>query len=414
MATQVTRKPVRALYLQPAPLFGGAERQAALTTALMPHFGVEVVPMVGPGPIVADWLRECGVRDIVETKNFPGGWKKQRGLGRLTLPWRYLDCGVQAQSEIARMADTRGIDIILASLPFAWITGTLVARRAGIPIVWRAGGTYLNLAQRASLWMVTRVQRPDLLLCNSGAVRNTFSPLVPAPTQVVFNGVDQRVFHSAAGDVRRYRPVGASHVIGCAMRLADSKRPQDFVALAARLKSEHPKARFLLAGEGSRRAQLEQMAEQMGASNLSFLGFVADMPSFYAACDLLVLPSRSEGCPNFMLESVAMGKAMVAADIAPVVELVETTEHAVLYRLGNVTELVAAVRGLLSDPERRSALAGQALSRAHQFTARASAAKIAGILERLVAEYSGKPVPSRVVPLLPGRPPRTEEKALAE
>lgn len=414
MATKVTRKPVRVLYLQPAPLFGGAERQAALTTALMPHYGVEVVPMVGPGPIVADWLRECGVHDIVETKSFPGGWKKQRGLGRLTLPWRYLDCGVQAQSEIARMVDTRGIDVILASLPFAWITGTLVARRARIPVVWRAGGTYLNVAQTAALWMLTRVQRPELLLCNSGAVRKTFGPLVPAPVEVVFNGVDQRVFHPGAGDVRRYRPVGASHVIGCAMRLADSKRPQDFVALAASLKSQHPKARFLLAGEGSRRTQLEQMAREMGASNLSFLGFVADMPSFYAACDVLVLPSRSEGCPNFMLESVAMGKAMAAADIAPVAELVRATEHAVLYRLGDVTELVAAVRGLLADPAQRGALAGRALSHAHQFTARASAAKIAGILERLVAEYSGKPVPSRVVPLLPGRPPRTEEKAVAE
>ena len=138
------------------------------------------------------------------------------------------------------------------------------------------------------------------------------------------------------------------------------------------------------------------------------------MPSFYAACDVLVLPSRSEGCPNFMLESVAMGKAMVAADIEPIVELVRTTEHAGLYRLGNVTELVAAVRGLLSEQEQRRELAERALSHAHQFTARASAAKIAGILERLVAEYSGKPVPSRVVPLLPGRPPRAEEKAMAE
>lgn len=370
--------------------------------------------MVGPGPIVADWLRECGVRDIVETKNFPGGWKKQQGFGRLTLPWRYLDCGIQARAEIARMADTRGIDIVLASLPFAWITGTLVARRAGIPIVWRAGGTYLNVAQSSSLWMVTRVQRPDLLLCNSSAVRDTFSPLVPAPVEVVFNGVDQRVFHRGAGDVRRYRPLEASQVIGCAMRLADSKRPQDFVALAASLKSQYPKARFLLAGEGSRRAQLEQMAREMGASNLSFLGFVADMPSFYAACDLLVLPSRSEGCPNFMLESVAMGKAMVAADIAPIAELVRTTEHALLYPLGDVTELAAAVHGLLSEPEQRTALAARALSHAHQFTARASAAKIAGLLQRLVAEYSGRAVPSRVVPLLPGRPPRTEEKAVAE
>ena len=174
---------------------------------------------------------------------------------------------------------THAADVILASLPFAWITGSLVARRAEIPIVWRAGGTYLHPAQQAILWLPTRFQRPDLLLCNGDAVRNTFGPLVPAPVEVIPNGVDQSVFRPGAGDPCRYRPRGCRYVVGCAMRLADSKRPQDFVALAARLRSRFPEVRFLLAGEGSRRSELEQMGRGLCADNLEFLGFVADMPS---------------------------------------------------------------------------------------------------------------------------------------
>jgi glycosyltransferase involved in cell wall biosynthesis len=380
----------------------------------MPQFGVDVVPLVGPGHIVADWLRECGVREIVETQNFPGAWKKQDGLRRLTLPFRYVDCGLRAQAEIERLVKAHAADIILASLPFAWITGFLVARRAEIPIVWRAGGTDLHPVQQAALWLLTRFQRPDLLLCNGDAVRNTFGPLVPAPVEVVPNGVDQSVFRPGAGDVRRYRPRGCTHVVGCAMRLADSKRPQDFVALAARLRNRLPKVRFLLAGEGSRRTELQQMARNMGADNLELLGFVGDMPSFYAACDLLVLPSRSEGCPNFMLEALAMGKPMVAADIPSIAELVRTTEHAVLFSLGDVAELVNAVSALLLEPERLRALASRAVAHADRFTARASAARIAAILRTLVAERSAIPVPlpagSRL--LGPSRP--REEKAAAE
>jgi glycosyltransferase involved in cell wall biosynthesis len=414
MASRGTRKPIRALYLQPAPLFGGAERQAALIAMLLPQFGVEVIPLVGPGEVVANWLRECGVREIVETPHFPGGWRKQTGLGRLTLPGRYLRCGVHALADIAALVREHAVDIILASLPFAWITGSLVAREAGIPIVWRAGGTYLNLAQQVALWSLTRFQRPDLLLCNSGAVKNVFSPLVPVPVKVVPNGVDREVFHPGAGDAARYRPTGARRVVGCAMRLADSKRPRDFIALAARLRSSYPEVKFLLAGEGSQRAELERLAGASGADNLTFLGFVSDMPSFYAACDLLVLPSRSEGCSNYLLEAAAMAKPVVAAAIAPVIELVQVTENAVLFELGDVAGLTRAVSRLLASPEQLQALGQRALARVDQFSAHASASTIAGILQTLVAEHAARPGPLRSPDLPPLRSGSGSEKVAAE
>jgi glycosyltransferase involved in cell wall biosynthesis len=386
MSTKLTRNGIKALYLQPAPLFGGAERQAATMSALLPEFGVEVVPMVGPGNVLGDWLRERGVDQIVETRNFPGGWRKQAGFGRLTLPWRYFTCGLSAVSEITQKVEEEGIDIILASLPFAWITGSLVASRANIPIVWRAGGTDVNFVQETALWLVTRFQVPDLLLCNGEAVLDAFGPLVPAPSEIIRNGVDADLFHPGAGDPERYRPEGARHVVGYAARLTASKRPQDFIALAAMMKKRHPDTRFILAGDGSRRAEYERMASDLGADNLSFLGFVSDMPSFYAACDALVLPSRFEGCPNFMLEAMAMGKPVVAADIPPVTEIVRAHDAALLFKLGDVAELASRASTLLLDPNERVALGSRGLLCATEFTARASAAKIARSLRTLVAE----------------------------
>jgi glycosyltransferase involved in cell wall biosynthesis len=386
MSTKLMRNGIKALYLQPAPLFGGAERQAATMSALLPEFGVEVVPMVGPGNVLGDWLRERGVDRIVETRNFPGGWRKQAGFGRLTLPWRYFTCGLSAVSEITRQVEEQGIDIILASLPFAWITGSMVASRAGIPIVWRAGGTDVNLVQETALWLVTRFQVPDLLLCNGEAVLDAFGSLVPAPSEIIRNGVDADLFHPGAGDPERYRPPGARHVVGYAARLTGSKRPQDFIALAAVMKNRHPDAHFILAGDGSRRLEYETMAQDLGADNLSFLGFVSDMPSFYAACDALVLPSRFEGCPNFMLEAMAMGKPVVAADIAPVTEIVRAHDAAMLFKLGDVADLASRISSLLAEPELRVSLGNRGLACATEFTARACAAKIARTLRTLVAE----------------------------
>ncbi len=389
----MTRK-IRALYLQPAPLFGGAERQAAIVASLLPELGIEVIPMVGPGNVVVEWLRERGVRDVIHSSAFPGGWAKQRGLRRLSLPWRYVTCGLRARREILEAVSTRNIDIIVASLPFAWFVGSLVARSCGIPIVWRAGGARINVWQKVGLWLVTRFLRPELLLCTAEAVRKTFAPFVPAPSAVVPNGVEPGFFMLGTGEAARYRPPGARCVVGCAMRLTRAKRPEDFLMLAARLRDRFPDTRFLLAGNGSRRGPLELMARRVGADNLSFLGFVADMPSFFAACDVVVLPSGSEGCPNVVLEAMAMGKPVVAADVPPVLELVGASNSARVYPLGDVAALSAAVEPLIEKREERRALALRGYIHALRRTARVSAARLAYLMRSVVGGGVTTPTPA--------------------
>ncbi len=387
----MSRKRVRALYLQPAPLFGGAERQAVNAAALWPEFGIDVLPMVGPGDAIVTWLRERGVKDFVYSQAFPGGWPKQKGLARLTLPWRYLRVGLRARAEMTELVERQMAHVIVASLPFTWITGTLVARSAGIPVVWRAGGARINWVQKTLLWLLTRVLRPDLLLCVSEAVRRTLEPLVPAPIVVVQNGVDREIFRPGVGDAARYRPAGARYVVGCAERLTLLKRPQDFVAMAARLAKRFPDVHFLLAGEGSRRPEFTRLGHKLGAHNLQVLGYVGDMQSFYAACDIVVLPSCAEGCPNVVLEAMAMGKAVVAADADPVLELVRPGIDALVYPVGNVEALSDAVGNLLSNETRRLSLADAACIRARGMTAHTNAGSVASLLKALVAERRAEP-----------------------
>src|SRR5215831_12646771 len=76
----------RLLYLQPSSTFGGAERQASIAVPLLSRLGFDVTTMVGPSTSGLDWLREYGVEDLIHTPDFPGGWRKPRGLQRLALP----------------------------------------------------------------------------------------------------------------------------------------------------------------------------------------------------------------------------------------------------------------------------------------------------------------------------------------
>jgi glycosyltransferase involved in cell wall biosynthesis len=374
----------RLLYLQPSSTFGGAERQASIAVPLLSRQGFDVTTMLGPSTSGLDWLRDYGVEDLIHTRDFPGGWRKPRGFERLALPARYYRCVRRVEAKIERVAKQRRIDIIFAAMAFSWIAATPIARRLGIPIVWRAGGTEGNAFERLALRLWSVRNPPDLLVCCGEAVRRAFAPLIPAPAVVVPNGVDTERFHPRVAAPAWYRPPGAEVVIGFGARLAPQKRPEDIIHVAAMLAPAYPGAAFVIAGEGSRRAEYEELARTLGVeTSVRFVGYVADMRSFYASVDIVVLPSRSEGCPNVVLESMAMRRALVVSDSSGSREVVTDGINGLMYPIGDVAALVAALRRLLENPVLCATLARRGYERATgHFDAQVSAARLAGVLRR--------------------------------
>src|SRR5262245_49427733 len=96
---------LRVLYLQPAPLFGGAERQAAEQASFLPKLGVDLTLIGGPGEAIAEWMQGAECVRFVHSANFPA-WPPQTGLKALTLPFRYWRAGRAAQKEFARIAES--------------------------------------------------------------------------------------------------------------------------------------------------------------------------------------------------------------------------------------------------------------------------------------------------------------------
>ncbi len=93
---------------------------------------------------------------------------------------------------------------------------------------------------------------------------------------------------------------------------------------------QRPAPLLLLVGEGGERAALERRARPLGDS-IRFVGPVphAALPDWYRAADLFVLPSRSEGMPNALLESLACGTPFVASAVGSVPDLLEPASVAV-------------------------------------------------------------------------------------
>ena len=376
----------RILYVQPSELFGGAERQAA---ALLPRLraeGLEVTALVGPGTTIVDWLQTAGVPDIVHSTRFPRDWAESRGLQRLARTRDFVRQAADLQGEVEELMVDRGVQVVVASMAFSWVSATPAARRRSIPVIWRAGGTELSRPQRVLLPLWARRHAPAALVCNSQAVRRMFAPLVPAPAFIVRNGVDTDLFQPSAGRATGLRPAWARQVVGFAGRLVPQKRPEDFLAMAAQVAIRRPDVAFLVAGEGGRRAHFQAKARELGLDGrLGFLGAVRDMPAFYAACDLLVLPSRSEGCPNIILEAMAMKVPVVASDTASTREVVTPLRDGLLFPIGQVDRLVDLVQQLLDTPAMGAALAARALRKVQgPLGAGASAHALAGVIRGLL------------------------------
>ena len=138
---------------------------------------------------------------------------------------------------------------------------------------------------------------------------------------------------------RREYQKGHRHLIDAVALLAGT-RPQLVVLVAGR--------------DGNTSADLERQVEVLGLGDrVRFLGHRADVPEVLAAGDVFVFPSLYEGLPGAVIEAMALGLPVVAADIPPVREVVEQDVNALLVPPGDAPALAAALVELLDNPERR-------------------------------------------------------------
>jgi phosphatidyl-myo-inositol dimannoside synthase len=196
----------------------------------------------------------------------------------------------------------------------------------------------------------------------------------PLPTLVIPPGVDVDRFHPLtdaerrAGRARFGLPVDGPLVVGVS-RLVVRKGFDTLLAALARLPGVH----LALAGGGRDRRRLELLARRRGvADRVTFLGRVADddLPVVYGVGDVFAMLCRDrwagleqEGFGIVFVEAAAAGVPAVAGRSGGSHEAVVDGETGVVVDPGQLDDVVAALAGLLADPDRRAALGAAARAR---------------------------------------------------
>jgi glycosyltransferase involved in cell wall biosynthesis len=173
-------------------------------------------------------------------------------------------------------------------------------------------------------------------------------------------------------------------VILYAGKLIAKKRPQDLLEAYAEIAQEHPAALVFL-GDGSERGRLAETARRRGLSDVLIAGFVnqSEVPRYYAAADLLVLPSSHEPWGLVLNEAMCFGLPVIASDaVGAAPDLVHPGENGWIYAVGDTRALAAALRALLEDPGRRARMGARSRE---IVTAYSYEADVRGILDALRA-----------------------------
>ncbi|HET8888495.1 MAG TPA: glycosyltransferase family 4 protein [Candidatus Angelobacter sp.] len=199
---------------------------------------------------------------------------------------------------------------------------------------------------------------------------------VPAEKiKTIANGIDVAAFERA--EPVSLLKVEGGPVVGVVARL-DLQKGFEYLLLAARkLCTDTRNLKIVIVGEGPDRSAIEDMIMQFGLqSNVILAGQQSNMPVFYAAMDIFVLPSLNEGLPMTVLEAMAASRPVIATRVGAIPGVIQDGENGLLVDPKDSEGLRKAIASLLDDPERRRRMGDQAhawVSR--NYTAKAMALK---------------------------------------
>ena len=343
-------------------------------------------------PDFADALRQEGHRVLILTPEMRGVSPLPPSEAVRTFPWSggekrlgelkpynpfdvlaVLSLLRRGTSALTALIRAERVDFCLA--PWA-IPGGVLCRRAcartGVPYAVWSLGTDVNVYGRMPVLrsIVRRVLRDaDLLFANSRGLMRSVESLtgrIPGfmPTNRLLPKTDVPDLDLGSGRrhllfVGRLEPVkGIDLLVQAVARLAAGGADLDLHVL----------------GDGSMRKALERDVLAKGLQGRTFFKGFADamtVAAYLKACDLLVIPSRSEGLPVVFHEAMQVGTPVAATDVGDLGDTIRAYGVGVLARSISVEGIAGAIAEALSKG--RAALSERADEAWRGFDIRASA-----------------------------------------
>ena len=329
-------------------LIKGLDRQEFEAHVILPNDGVlvEALRQVGAQVSVLDY-------PILRRKYF-----NPKGI------LEYLKSYRRYSQKIAQYVRGNGIDLVHNNTT-AVLEGVYLKRKVKLPLIWHVHEIIVKPKAISDFINFLMGRYADKIVTVSQAVASHVnqSPFIKEDqVQVIYNGVDNAVYHPMqASTVReRFAIPEESLVIGMVGRVNAWKGQGDFLEAVTPILEQNPNSIAFLAGsafsgEEWRVEELEStIAKSSVASQIKRVDYYEHTTELYNMFDIFVLPSTNpDPLPTVVLEAMACGKPVVGYRHGGVCEMVDEGTNGLLATPNQPAELSKAIQELADNTEKR-------------------------------------------------------------
>jgi glycosyltransferase involved in cell wall biosynthesis len=224
-------------------------------------------------------------------------------------------------------------------------------------------------------WALSDARR---LIAVSESVRKELATAFPSFASrmvVIPNWIDpQKCGQLSREEARAHLGITRRLAVGIIGQLTPLKRQDLFIRAAAYLIKERLRGDvdFLIVGAATQddeeyARQLRELVNNLEVTDqIRFTGYVADLPAQLAAFDVVAAPSENEAFSLALVEAMAAGRAVVAARVGGMAEIVQDGATGLLIAPGDARALASALSQLLEDDSLRARLGAAARASVRQ------------------------------------------------
>lgn len=306
--------------------------------------------------------------------------------------------GLPAVRRLASHWSQQRPDVIYVATqgPLGW-AAVRAAKRLGLPVVsgyhthFGAYGQHYGLSLAAPLvdgYLRRFHRRTRLTVAPTQQLAAQLQEAGFGKVEVVSRGVDTRLFHPQRRSTalrREWGMLAGSPVVLYVGRIAAEKNLDLAVRAFRAIQRSTPTARFVLVGDGPRRAALQaEHPDFVFTGNLSG----ETLAEHYASADLFLFPSMTDTFGNVVLEAMASGLPVVAFDHGAAGEHITAFSNGVTAPFGNADRFVALSILLAREPSLRHRFGALARTRVNGLDWQSVGARFTALL---TAEARDKP-----------------------
>jgi len=335
---------------------GGGERIVLRLAALLPHYGYR-----------------CSILTFSADPESAGLQSPPCPLYLLPLKRTYDLSALRAALELRRFLRQQRVQIVQTFFESSDIwAGFVTKTMSDAKLIWSRRDMGILRSSKHHVAYRLMSGMPDRVFAVSEEVRQhcvAADRIEPSRVETIYNGLDVADWNAVSQPAK---PPGEI-VITTVGNIRRVKGHDIFIKAAAAVATQFPQTSFSIAGEVLEPeyfAELQTLVRDLNLSDrFHFVGGISNLREHLSMADIFVLPSRSEGFSNAIVEAMAASLPVVATNVGGNAEAVKDGVSGLIVPSEDPAALASAIALLLSDPARAREMgaAGKKLA-AEKFT----------------------------------------------